>query len=60
MADEGALAIEGPEVAEPVGIWGSEWDAETEGGVVGMEGRLEDLWICESNKVESSKYWKRE
>lgn len=38
MAEEGALAIEGPEAAEPVGIWGSDWLVETEGGVAGMEG----------------------
>jgi hypothetical protein len=35
MAEEDALAMDGPEAAEPVGIWGSVEYAE--GGVVGVE-----------------------
>lgn len=38
MTEEGALAMEGPEAVEPVGIWGSDWLVEIEGGVVGIEG----------------------
>ena len=46
MADEGALATDGPEAAEPVEICGSViCDAEMDGGVAGMEGKLEALAI---------------
>lgn len=36
MEDEGALAIDGPE-----GAWGSDCDVGTEGGVGGIDGKLE-------------------
>lgn len=40
MAEEGALAIDGPDAAEPVGICDSALcDTEAEGGVAGMEGK---------------------
>ena len=46
MADEGALAMEGPDAAEPVGMCGSAaWDVVTEGGVAGMEEKLEAFCI---------------
>lgn len=46
MAEDGALAIDGPEAADPVGICGSALvDTEAEGGVGGIEGKLEDLWV---------------
>jgi hypothetical protein len=57
--DEGALAIEGPDAAEPVGICGSVGcDVEPEGGVAGIEEKLEDFCISEdsANWGWASKY----
>lgn len=51
IADEDALAIEGPEAADPVGICGSfEWDADTEGGVVGKEEKWAAFWSSADSK----------
>ena len=54
IAEEDALAIEGPEAAEPVGILGSVlWEAETEGGVVGIEAKWAFWSSAESNREVS-------
>lgn len=58
MAEEGALAIEGPEAADPFGTWGSECDVGIEGGVAGIDGKLEAFWNStgSANKEGSLKY----
>lgn len=58
MADEGALAVEGPEAADPVGTWVSECDVGTDGGVAGIDGKLEAFWNSagSGNKDGSLKY----
>jgi hypothetical protein len=50
--------MEGPEAAEPVGIWCSaEWDAGTEGGVAGTEEKVEACWNSDSANTDGvSKY----
>lgn len=49
IADEGALAMDGPDAADPVGICGSvAYDVVTEGGVAGIEEKLECLCISAS------------
>lgn len=55
-AEEGALAIEGPEAAEPVGMCSAEYDAGTDGGVVGIDGKVEAWWKSDSAKTGASKY----
>lgn len=54
MAEEDALAMDCPEAADPVGIYGSvEREAEIEGGVAGTEEKY--VGFCRS--ADSSKGW---
>lgn len=50
--------MEGPEAAEPVGTWESEFEVGTDGGVAGIDGKLEAFWNSadSANKDGSLKY----